>query len=327
MVGNVHAKRSARIHSMFNIAGVTWMLFMIPLFLNGIQHFMIAAKWGDPFSGTEAGNLSATVALAVFHTVFNLLNVLLLIGFVPLLVKIAIRTVKSRGESDEEFHLDYISQGILATPDLSIVEARKEVAKFGKITSRMSEFVQRLMKEHDKKEKANLYNKIKKYEEITDRVEVEVAKYLGKVSQNEMSDTASIRVRSMLSIVNDLERVGDIFYQMSKTIERKEEEKIWFTQEQRNELQEMFHLVDEAFEIMVENLNVPDYEGVSLHNASNKENEINEFRNKLRIIHLKNMEKEDYNFKSGLFYNDLFSSLEKVGDHLINVSEAVTGRI
>ena len=318
LIGNVHAKRSARIHSLFNVIGVTWAILLFPFILKGIA-FIID---GDPYTEGESANL----ALAIFHSAFNALNVIILLPFVPWLVNVAERTVKSKGTSDEEFHLDYIGSGMMGTPDLSIFEAKKEVAKFGEITSRMSTFTQSLLTEQNNKVKTKLHEKIAKYEEITDRVEVEVASYLAKVSEGEMSEETAQRVRSMNSIVNDLERIGDIYYQMSKAIERKDEHKIWFIPEQRTSLMEMFKLVDHAFNIMIDNLNA-DWADVTLDTANVAENNINKKRDEMRAEHLQNIGKSDFNMESGMIFNNLFSSCEKVGDHIINVSEAIVGKI
>jgi len=324
MVGNVHAKRSARIHSMFNIIGVTWAVITFPLLIGAITWFMNYLSLGDPINNpTEAAN----TGLAIFHTMFNAINVLLLIGFVPQLVKLATRTVKSRGAADEVFHLDYIGTGIMSTPELSLLEAKKEIAKFGELTGRMSNFTKELLYEKNAKKSKSLLEKIAKYEDITDRVEIEVANYLNKISEGGLSVETASRIRGMNSIVNDLERIGDIFYQMSKSIERKDEQKIWFTPEQRNSIGEMFTLVDQAFKIMVENLKAH-HGGVLLDPAKLAEQRINEKRNELRNEYLESItDNQDHNMKGGLIYNDLFSSLEKVGDHIINVSEAVVGKI
>jgi phosphate:Na+ symporter len=318
IIGNVHAKRSARIHSLFNIIGVTWALLLFPFILKAIS----AVIDGDPSSDPMAANLG----LAIFHTSFNTLNVLLLLPFSDKLVTLAERTVKSKGGTDEEFHLDYIGSGLMLTPDLSIVEAKKEVAKFGELTSRMNNFSQQLLTEQDRKTKTKLHEKIAKYEEITDKVEIEVANYLAKVSEGEMTEKASMRVRAMNSIVNDLERIGDIFYQISKTIERKDDKKIYFIPEQRNSLMDMFKLVDNAFEVMVNNLNA-DWDIVSIDEANLKENAINNKRDEMRKEHFENMQKKDFNMESGMIFSNLFSNLEKVGDHVINVTEAITGQI
>ncbi|MDX1350993.1 MAG: Na/Pi symporter, partial [Putridiphycobacter sp.] len=318
LIGNVHAKRSARIHSLFNIIGVAWALLLFPYILKVISMFID----GDPYSDGSAAN----TGLAIFHTAFNALNVLLLIGFVPKLVHLAERTVKSKGAADEEFHLDYIGTGMMGTPDLSILEAKKEVAKFGEITSRMSGFAQKLLTEQNTKVRTKLYRKMAKYEEITDRVEIEVANYLAKVSKGEMTDDTAQKVRAMNSIVNDLERIGDIFYQISKSIERKEELKAWFLPEQRESLLKLFKYVDDAFEIMCENLEA-DWDGVSLTRAIEAEDKINSQRDKMKQEHLSNLNQQDFNMESGMIFSNLFSLAEKVGDHIINVSEAVVGEI
>lgn len=325
-IGNVHAKRSARIHSMFNIIGVTWAVLLFPFILDGIESFMIYTG-GENASPFDNPSEHANTGLAIFHTTFNLLNVLILIWFVPNLVRIAERTVKSKGAQDEEFHLDYIGSGYMSTPDLSLLEAKKEIAKFGELTSRMSKFSRSLLFEKSKKKQKKLYERISKYEEITDRVEIEVANYLNKISEGELSEETAIRIRGMNSIVNDLERIGDIYFQISKTLERKADEKIWFTPEQRNNLGEMFDLVDKAFDTMISNLN--EHSGsVTLDKARDIEQEINEKRDELRKDYLDNLSKSDeLHLRGGLIYNDIFASLEKVGDHIINVSEGVVGKV
>ena len=322
-IGNVHAKRSARIHSLFNIVGVTWMLIVIPLFLDLIG-FFIGQSHGLAFDPENTG--MANEGIALFHTLFNSANVLLLIGFVPFLVRFAEKTVSSKGEADEEFKLDYISAAGIALPEVAILEAKKEVAKFGHVTTRMNEFIRILLNDQDKKKRNKMFSKLKKYEEITDRVEIEVANYLDKLSIQVISQEASSQIRSMLSITNDLERIGDIYYQMSKTIERKDENKIYFLPEQRENLNNMLDVLDKAFAEMNTNLS-SEYGHISIENAKKYEREINQIRNDLRKSYLEQAEKGEYKFQPGIMYNDLFSSCEKVGDHIINVSEAVAGEI
>lgn len=322
LVGNVHAKRSARIHTLFNIIGAAWMVFLIPTVLEVISGFLST----DPYDETDAGRQSATIALAAFHTIFNVTNLLLLIWFVPFLVKLAIRTVPSRGADDEMFRLEYIDSSIQIS-EISIVEAKREVVKFGEIVSKMSGFARQLLTEIDGGEQLALHNKIKKYEEITDRLEIEISQYCSRISTTELSPDSSERVRSMLSVSNDMERVGDIFYQISNTLERKRISKIWFTQDQRNNLFELFDAVDDALQIMIANLKKSEREPINLEKAYEAEKEINRLRNKLRKEYLKRIEEGNYNLKSGTVYSDLFSSLEKVGDHVINVSEALAGKI
>ena len=319
---NVHAKRSARIHSMFNLVGVTWAVLLISFTpaLEGVR--LVATNMlgvADPYTAE-----GAPMGLAIFHTTFNLVNVLTMIWFVPLLVKLATKSVKSKGEMDEIYHLEYISTGILSTPEMSILEAQKEVAKFGKITQKMNDLVNNLVIERDKKAASKLLAKIKKYEDVTDRLEKDVADYLAKISESEMSENSSIKIRGMLSIVGDLERIGDIYYQMSKGIERKVEHKIWFTPKQRKNTLEMFEMVDSALTTMNKNLS-SSYSDVTMDKAKELETALNKYRKTLRKEHYENYEKGEYTFQSAAIYSDLFNSLEKVGDHVINVTEGITG--
>jgi phosphate:Na+ symporter len=325
LIANVHAKRAARAHFIFNVFGVVWMLIAFPFVIDLIDNYMTNYMGMSPLNPVDK---SATVplGLSIFHTTFNIVNVVLLVGFVPFMAKTATRLVKSKGDADEEFKLDYISAGGIALPEVAILEAKKEVAKFGEVTTRMNGFLKILLNDQDKKTRNKMFNKIKKYEEITDRVEVEVASYLDKVSTQEISQEASSQIRSMLSITNDLERIGDIYYQMSKTLERKDDNKIYFLPEQRDNLNKMVDILDKAFSIMNNNLN-SEYGHIVIDDAQKAEIEINQLRNDLRKSYLEQAEKGEFKFQSGIMYNDLFSSCEKVGDHIINVSEAVSGEI
>ena len=338
LVGNVHAKRSARIHSLFNIIGVTWMVIALPYVLKMIAYVMVNFfGQHDPFlseavgaSSAEAAEVAAAVpfALAAFHTTFNILNVVLMIGFVPWLVKMSIRTVKEKNEADEEYRLQYIGTNIIS-PELSIVAAQQEIARFGEVTSRMSAFAQKLLGEKtSSKKQQKMLKKLGKYEEITDRFEVELTEYLTKLSRKPLTPKMSIRVRSILNIGNDMERIGDIFYQISKTAERKINDKLVCNEHQHQRLTEMFVLIDEAFSVMVANLGAAHYDDVSKEKAVELENKINEQRNLMRRENNESMEKDEtYDINSAMIYNNLFSNLEKIGDHIINVTEAVVGEI
>jgi phosphate:Na+ symporter len=322
LVGNVFAKRSARIHTLFNIIGVAWMVVALPFVLKIIGGFMPA----DPYEQTEAGHQAATIALAAFHSVFNLANFLLLIWFVPLLVKLATKTVRSRGGEDEEFRLEYIDSSIQLS-EISVLEAKNQVIRFGEIVSRMSSFVKSLLTETDAGNQEKLLSRIKKYEKITDRMEIEISQYCSRLAATELSPTSTEKVRSFLRISSDLERIGDVFYQMANTIERKTASKIWFSPDQREKLLRMFGILDLAMDLMMENLEKEEGKEINLERAKSLEKEINELRNKLRREYISRIESGNYNLRSGTIYSDLFSSLEKVGDHIENVSEALTGKI
>ncbi len=321
--GNVHARRSARIQTLFNAGGFIWALLLFPFILQAIQYFMIQVGWGDPINDPID---YANSGLALFHTVFNVVNTLIFIWFIPQLVSFAEKTVKSKKASDEKFHLEFIGAGFLSTADLSILEAKKEIAKFGSLTQRMSRMTRSLLFEKNPKQFELVLKRIRKYEDITDKIEVEVVKYLRKLGEGDLTSHTVERIRGMNKMVNDLERIGDIYYQMSKTINRKVAEKLWFTPEQRNNISEMFDVVDEALVIMCENLSVS-HEKVRLDKAIEAEKKINQKRNELRTNYLAEISNQDPNFKAGMIYNDLFSSLEKVGDHIINVSEAIVGKV
>ena len=337
IVGNVHAKRSARIHSMFNIIGVTWMLLIFPFFLQFVE--MVAMGMGFP-SPLEWGNnmdlaglsetdmetrvTAVTYGLSAFHTMFNFLNVLVLIGFAHKLAAIAEKMVKPKDEDDEKFSLEYIGSGVMASVELSLLEAKKEIANMGKVLSKMMKHLDMLLVEKDRSIINKKLKKIDKYEDIADQLEVEVGQYLIKLSETELSEKSSTTIRSMLSAINDMERAADVMYQMSKTIERKVNEKVWFTPEQRDNLIELFLKVNEAISILQNSLE-GSYEGLEKDEAKRVEEEINELRSKFRKQHLKSIEKGDYNIKAGLMFVDLISSAEKLGDHIYDVNSDLRG--
>jgi len=333
LVGNTESKRSARIHSMFNIIGVCWMVILLPQVIEFLTTFV--ENFSSVFESNKKlktadlkeADILNTYILAAFHTFFNIINVLLLIWFVPWLVKMAIKTVPDNEEEDnEDGNLKFIGGGLL-TPELATIELQKETAHFGEVTARMSGFAKTLINSTDAKEQKKMLKKLKKYEKITDKMEIEITEYMTKLSSKEITPKTSLRLRSTLNICNDLERIGDIYFQISKAIERKIEDKNYFLPEQKNNLNEMIETVDNAFAIMVKNLNSPSYDDVSKDEAKAAEKAINAMRNKLRKHNNKRVGDEDYNSKTAMIYNNVFSSLEKAGDHIINVTEAVIGEI
>jgi len=323
LVGNVNAKRSARIHSLFNIIGVTWMVILLPVYLPILSEFMQNVFGiADPY--TDANDMP--LGLSAFHTAFNLTNVVLLIGFVPWLVKGAIWSVKSKGKKDEKDRLKFIDT-VVRTPELATVELQKEAAHFGQKAAEMPGFVKQLINTTEEKTQQKMLKKLRKYEEITDRMEIEITEYITKLSGEEITPKTSLRLRSILNVCNDLERVGDIYYQISKNLEKKIEDKVYFTPEQRQGLNDMLDLIGRAFDIMNENLNESSYDNVTIDKAKEIERDINKFRNQLRKEHLTRLGDKDYNVNSGILYNTIISLCERSGDHLINISEAIVGEI
>jgi phosphate:Na+ symporter len=275
----------------------------------------------DPYTSS----VDMPIGLSAFHTAFNLINVLVLIGFVKFLVIAAEKTVKASPDDDEETRLKFIGTA-LRTPELALIELQKETAHFGDIAQKMSEYTNSLINSTSEKEQKKLLKKIKKYEKITDNMEIEITEYITKLSSDEITPQTSLKLRSILNICNDLERIGDIYYQVSKSIEQKIENKYYFTPDQRNNLNLIIDKVAEAFTIMQENLN-SQYETVNKNKAVLVEKEINKLRNELRKHNVERLGDSDYDVNSAMIYNNVFSSLEKVGDHIINVSESVAGEI
>lgn len=320
IVGNIHAKRAAIFHTLFNVIGVTWMFFLFTPVLNAINQFTISG--GDPSPFIEA--TAIPTALAIFHTFFNISNTFLLIWFVKFFEKIVSKILPSKGEEDEKFHLEYIDSGLMQAPELSIIEARKEVLKFGELSKRMFNMVPELLFETEKDKAKAISERIRKYEEITDRIEIEIANFLINVSRNEISLDTSAKVRAMLRMNNNFEKIGDLCYQLSIVIARKNNERAWFNENQRQRIKELVNILNESFDVMYENIKNSD-EITNINKSIELEKQINDMRDRMRDEHFTSIEKGDYNVKSGLYYNNIYSLMEKIGDHIFNINEAAAG--
>ncbi|MEM9823749.1 MAG: Na/Pi cotransporter family protein [Bacteroidota bacterium] len=327
LVGNVHAKRAARAHFIFNVVGVIWMVALFPFFIDFVK-----SMW-EPFQQfllnfiPDLDKEQEELQLSLFHTTFNIINTFMMLGFVNVIARVVTKLVPSTGDEDDAYRLEYIGNNI-KTPELSILELQKEVAKFGEVTGRMSGFTRNLIRSTESKVQNEMLERLAKYEEITDRFEIELTEYLTKLSRKDITPTTSVRIRSIMNICNDLERIGDVFFQMSKTVEQKIANRTWFDPNQHQRLNEMFDLIDEAFVVMIENLQTERYDDVEKDKALMVEEQINKLRNTMRTENTEHMKsKEDYNIASAMVYNNLFSSLEKVGDHIVNVTESIVGEI
>tara|TARA_Y100000589_G_scaffold17227_1_gene14209 strand:- start:618 stop:2318 length:1701 start_codon:yes stop_codon:yes gene_type:complete len=323
---NVHAKRAARIHSLFNIIGVVWMILLISFIID----LPPIIQWVNQNILRDSTDILSPdgrgTGIAIFHSLFNITNVLVLIWFIPWLVKTATKMVKSKGEEDEVFKLGYIGEGLLPSNELSLMEAKKEVKQFAKTTSKMNNLIRNLVKENDSKSFQKIATKIKNFEEVTDRFEEEIAKYLVKIGQGALTENMSLRIQALHKIISNLERVGDIYFRMSLTLEKKRDNKIWFTQSQRNKLYGYFELIDKTFLVVQKHLD-NEFKANSIDEAVDLENQNNQLQSKLRVSHIEELENGEYDFKSAMHYRDLFMACEKVGDHLINVSEAMQLKI
>ena len=335
LVGNIHAKRAARFHSMFNLIGVAWMLILFYPFLNFIDYLTDeilghTVSIFEPFSQTlppeqfKERVVVTTQGLAFFHSAFNILNVLLLFAFAPLMEKIVVRLSPSRTKEDEEFKLQYISSGFMSTPELSVEEAQKEVQVFGKLVEKMCANVMMLLFK-EPKNIDKLHKKIQKREDITDELQREIATYLSKLGRSELSNETAYRARNMIRMVTDLERMGDIFYLLSLNKKRMEDMKVSFPESVKSELEEYFDLIYKAIKEMNINLNIEDAEDINLEAAYEMEAVINDMRDHLKKVHFDRIEKAKYPIDQGILFLDFVNSAEKLGDHIININQAAAG--
>lgn len=324
LVGNVHAKRSAAFHFLFNSIGVLWMLLIINPFLEGIdwtiQYFELSNE--SIFGTSEEARTAATLGLSLFHTVFNVINVILLFGFIPRITRFLEGILKEKATEASQFRLQFISGGLMTSPELSIAQAHKEIELFAKLIEKMHySFSGLFFKKQKKQEK--FIEKIKEREQITDNIELEVAEYLTHLSSTtSLSEDATRRVRSMHSMINDLERMGDIYYQMSKTFEDMMSLEVALPREAVLEVSEFLDLILKAIKHMRQNLHkVQINEPIDLDMAIKLEDEIDGMRDRMKETHYKRLEQGVYTSQAGVIFLDYITRLEKIGDHIFNVQE------
>ena len=322
IIGNIHAKRAARAHLFFNVIGVLWMLAIFYPFLKFVD-YLVSETFFNSLIVDGDSESTTRWSLAVYHLSFNIVNTLLLLWFIPHIERLVVRILPSKTDDDEMFQLKFFSSTI-PVGELSLLEAQREVVKLGKIVSRMNTFCQTILMEKKESEFRSHIDRIAKYEVITDKIEEEVASYLTKVSQNELSERTSEKIRAMLSMIGDMERIADMYYQISKTTERKRKNKIWFIPEQRERLLAMYSLMNQILENMCKNLEMR-YSEVELTEAKKLEKSLNKLRKEIRKEHFTNVEKGEYRYDNAAIYSELFNSLEKIGDHAISVTQSITG--
>ncbi|MEE0937990.1 MAG: Na/Pi cotransporter family protein [Bacteroidales bacterium] len=316
MMANATAKRAARAHLMFNVIGVVWMLVLFYPFLYLISWIVEP----DSGNGIHLAALSIPVALSLFHSIFNITNTSVLVWFIPSIERIVSKIVPINEE--EDFRLKFIPTGFMAASELNIEPAKKEIESFSKRVLRMYNFIPELFEEKDEKKFDQLMSRTRKYEEITDRMELEIANYLARVSENELSVNASYEISAMLRIVDNLESIGDSCYQLSIAIDGKKKQNISFTDEMTENLRTMFAFVREAVEVMNSNLS-ESYINVNGSKAKELETKINNYRDKLRTEHTEAIKNNDYSYQTGICYSNLYAQCEKLADFAINVTEAM----
>ena len=323
LTANTQARRAAFAHMFFNLFGVIWVLMIFKPFINMVCGFVGFDEYmtkGDPHFLANAAKLS--FVLAAFHTTFNLANTCILVGFIKQIEKIVCLVIKPKKQADEdEFRLRFIQSGIMKTPELSVLEAQKEITSFAERIQRMFGMVRSLLEEKDEKEFLKTYTRIEKYEGISDNMEVEIANYLNEVSDSHLSDDTKAKIRAMLREISEIESIGDSCYNMARTINRRFTSKEDFTAQQYDYIHQMFNLTNNALEQMNYMFN-HSRETVDVNKSFNIENEINNFRNQLRTENINDVNSHTYTYTIGTMYMDLIQECEKLGDYVVNVVEA-----
>ena len=321
-VGNTSAKRAARAHTVFNVFGVLWVLIIFRPFLNLVGIVMEALGFADPLTvnlTSPDAETSLLYGISMLHTLFNITNTLILIWFTPLIEKIVVWMVKSP-KGEEVFRLKYISGGPLSTAELSLDAAQQEVVHFAEICRNGFSYLRQAVNEQNPDKFEALNDKLIKYEEITDRIEFEIATYVNEVSKNEISEEATQKIKSIYKIVKEMESLGDSGEAIGRILKRKNVHGKAFDKSLLDRLNKMMDLVQKGYDVMVTNLKNPVLTDIS--NAVNAEYNIDECRRHLREEHIVNIESNSYNYLTGVYYIDVLNELEKIGDFLINISEA-----
>ena len=356
---NVSAKRAAVGHLLFNVLGSVWTLILYYPFIrfivwictslgvgnpNDLMAFVSTWEQSDPAlvaalnSGQDLGSadfeqqkaqfaamqFSVSFGLSMFHTVFNVINVTIMIWFTGLYEKIVTRLVRIKDKNEEEFQLKFISRGMLSASELNLPQAHQEIAVYAERVQRMFGMVADLLHEKEGSEAyLKLYNRIEKYEQICDRMELEIAGFLNLVVGGRLSYEGKMVVNSMLTIVTEIESIGDCCYNLARTLQRKQDSHIDFNDEIVSNIDAMFKLDSEALSNMVALLSSNEPLMSEIMISCNKECEINNYRNQLRGANVENINNKHYEYQSGIYYMDMISECERLGDYVINVVDAI----
>ena len=331
-VGNPAAKRAALSHTIFNVFGVIWALILFRPFLNLVGKIIELLGYPNPASQGFAVNdpdgatgTAALYGLSMLHTLFNLINTLVLVWFTELIGKIVTKLVKEPENKEEKaFRLKYIEAGPLATPELATEQAFKEIIHFAKISRNGLGYARAAINENDPDKFEELKGKLVKYEEISDRIEYEIATFLNAVSAEEISKRTSIMIKAMYKIIGELESLGDSGESISRILSRRNIHNKTFDAETMKKLNAMLDLVDHAYAVMIENLTLAfDGKLEEISNAYSAEDRINNQRNNLRDEEIESIESERKNYQTSVYYMDIVSELETMGDFMINISQTL----
>ena len=326
LTANTQARRAAMAHMVFNIFGVLWILCIFHPFIHlvcGWVGFDDAMEKTDPHFVANATKLS--FVLAAFHTTFNLANTFILVWFIPQIEKLVCKIIRPKKNTDEDdFRLRFIQSGIMKTPEISVLEAQKEIHCFAERIQRMFGMVKTLLGETNEEKFVKLYSRIEKYEGISDNMEIEIAKYLDQVSDSHLSDETKAKIRAMLREISEIESIGDSCFNIARTLNRRFKGKEDFITSQYEHIHQMMELTDNALTQM--NITLVGHKVDNDANLSfNIENEINNYRNQLKSQNINDVNNHLYTYAIGTMYMDIIQECEKLGDYVVNVVEARMG--
>jgi phosphate:Na+ symporter len=324
---NTQARRAALAHMFFNVFGVIWILFVFHWFIDGVVWLVdfVGNLLGKDMNNMDS-NEKLNFVLAAFHSCFNIINAGILIWLIPQIERFVCWVIKTKKvDEEEDFRLHFITAGFMKTPELSVLEAQKEIVSFSERMQRMFNMVRELLTEKDDQKFNKLYTRIEKYESISDNMEIEIATYLEQVSDAHLSDETKAKIRAMLREISELESIGDSCYNMARTINRKVQGKNeHFTTRQYEHMHQMMELTDSAL-TQLNNLMGGRKESFNVNRSFNIENEINNFRDQLKSQNINDVNNHVYTYGIGTIYMDIISECEKLGDYIINVVEARMG--
>ena len=316
LTGNTQARRAALAHLMFNLFGVAWVLIIFYPFTGAVSWFVThVMKVTDPA-------VAVSFKLAAFHTAFNISNTFIMIWFVNVIEKTVCGIIRTKQE-DEEYRLSYITGGMLSTAELSILQAQKEITLFAERTTKMFGMVKELLYEKDENNFLKTYSRVEKYENISDRMEIEIANYLTQVAEGRLSSEGKEEIRVLLRAVSEIESIADSCNNLARSIKRRNEFKSVFTEEQNNHIDQMFKLVSSALDRMNAIMHKSDLNPNDINESYNIENEINNYRNQLKAHNIEDINNKLYQYQDGVYYMDMVSESEKLGDYVINVVQAL----
>mgnify|MGYP002730874949 FL=1 len=326
LTANTQARRAAMAHMVFNVFGVLWILCVFRPFIHlvcGWVGYDDVMEKSDPHFVANAAKLS--FVLAAFHTTFNLSNTFILVWFIPQIEKLVCKIIRPKKNADEDdFRLRFIQSGIMKTPEISVLEAQKEIHSFAVRIQRMFGMVKELLGETNDDKFVKLYTRIEKYEGISDNMEIEIAKYLDQVSDSHLSDETKAKIRAMLREISEIESIGDSCFNIARTLNRRIRGKEDFIPSQYEHMHQMMELTDNALTQM--NITLVGHKGDNDANLSfNIENEINNYRNQLKSQNINDVNNHLYTYAIGTMYMDIIQECEKLGDYVVNVVEARMG--